>query len=155
MQGRRIIIATRMVVARTPLVFQSAIEQSTAAGSSAIATLDPQALDRLRALDPAGTAKLLSRVVEAYLASANRLRRQLHDGLAAGDSSAVRLAAHTLKSSSASVGALGLADACARAEALARDHATGAPLEAAVQELCRELEAAIAALHRLPESPPR
>lgn len=142
-----------MVVSRTTPVFQSAIEPPTAAGSPVAAELDPQALDRLRALDPAGTGKLLTRVVQAYLASADRLRRQLHDGLAAGDVGAVRLAAHTLKSSSASVGALGLAEACARAEAMARDHAGGAPLEAAVRVLCVELEAAIAALRRLPESP--
>lgn len=77
--------------------------------------LDAQALARLRELDPDGRAGVVRRVLEAYQGS---LRRSL-DQLAAVPSPAaetVSALAHTLKSSSASVGALELAQVCAEVE---------------------------------------
>lgn len=144
-----------MVVLRRTPALRAAADHPAVTGAAGTSVLDAQALERLRTLDPTGASRLVARVVEAYLASADRLRRQLDDGLAGGDTAAVRLAAHTLKSSSASVGALGLAETCARTEALARDQVTGAPLAAAVADLQRDLDAALDALRALPESAPR
>lgn len=83
--------------------------------------LDAQVLDALRGLDPGGAAGLLRRVFEAYLASLRELLGRLDDAQRRGDAQAMRLAVHTLKSSSASVGALALARQCADTESALRE----------------------------------
>ena len=66
-------------------------------------------------------AKLVQRVVGAFETSANRLLPQLEAAHAAGEWDGVRHVAHTLKSSSASVGAFALSKLCAEVESLIRD----------------------------------
>ena len=80
------------------------------------AQLDPQAIARLRELDPDGRHGVLGRVLQTYDASLQRLMAQAGDALARGDPAAVGIAAHTLKSSSSSVGALELSRLCAELE---------------------------------------
>jgi HPt (histidine-containing phosphotransfer) domain-containing protein len=83
--------------------------------------LDAQALARLRELDPGGASQLLERVVAAYLKSLERLLPDLARARgAAPDLSVIRHVSHTLKSSSASLGALQLAQRCADIETMAR-----------------------------------
>jgi HPt (histidine-containing phosphotransfer) domain-containing protein len=84
--------------------------------------LDPGALAELSALDPQGSSQLLQRVLSTYNGSLLRLMQQLRQGRASGDLAAIRLAAHTLKSSSASVGAKQLAQQCAAIEQAIRLH---------------------------------
>jgi HPt (histidine-containing phosphotransfer) domain-containing protein len=101
-------------------------------GSSA-STLDPAALARLAELDPSGANRLLERVLQAFQASVVRLRPQLAAGRAADDRAAIRLVTHTLKSSSASIGAMRLSNLCAEIETAIRlDPAAelGTPLDA-------------------------
>jgi HPt (histidine-containing phosphotransfer) domain-containing protein len=78
-------------------------------------TLDAQALARLRELDPDGRAGVVRRVLEAYQGS---LRRGLEQLAATPPPApeAVSALAHTFKSSSASVGALELAQVCSEVE---------------------------------------
>lgn len=83
--------------------------------------LDPQVLDGLATLDPGGKGRLVQRVLSTYQSSLARLGQQVSDASSAGDPAAIRMAAHTLKSSSASVGALVLSALCARVEQAARD----------------------------------
>lgn len=83
--------------------------------------LDADALQRLRELDPSGNGQLLERVLRAYESSIDRLLPQLQAARARGDMQGVRHVAHTLKSSSASVGALPLAKLCGEVEAAVRD----------------------------------
>jgi hypothetical protein len=83
--------------------------------------LDAQALERLRELDPQGANGLLPRVLKAFDGSLDRLLAQLGDARARGDREGMRHVAHTLKSSSASVGALELSRICADIEAAIRD----------------------------------
>ena len=83
--------------------------------------LDAAALQRLRELDPKGQNQLLERVLNAFEASVSRLVPQLLQARAAADSAAVRHVAHTLKSSSASIGALTLSQMCADIEAMIRN----------------------------------
>ena len=85
------------------------------------ATLDPAALAAIRELDPDGTAGLLGQVVALYLEASPGLIGQIRSGLAAHAAAAVRMAAHTLKSSSANLGARRLAELCASLEHAARD----------------------------------
>ncbi len=116
-----------------------------------IADLDAQALAGLRALDPGNGNRLVQRVVQAFETSAARLLPQLRAAHAAGDASGIHHVAHTLKSSSASVGALSLSRHCAELEALARaGHA--AALGPQVAALIDEVDAALQALRRLPEA---
>ncbi|MBL8341451.1 MAG: Hpt domain-containing protein [Rubrivivax sp.] len=79
------------------------------------AQLDAAALARLQALDPEGRHGVVRRVLATYEGA---LTRQLDQLRAERDTPTAALAnlAHTLKSSSASVGALALADACAALE---------------------------------------
>jgi HPt (histidine-containing phosphotransfer) domain-containing protein len=87
---------------------------------AAAAVLDPAALARLAELDPSGANRLLERVLQAFQTSVLRLRPQLEAGRAADDRAAIRLVTHTLKSSSASIGAMRLAKLCAEIETAIR-----------------------------------
>lgn len=78
---------------------------------------DPAALAQLHALDPTGQGGLLRRILLAFEASSGRLLEQLCQARVAGDRPAMRLVAHTLKSSSAIIGATRLSQLCAAAEA--------------------------------------
>lgn len=83
--------------------------------------LEPQAIERLRELDPGGQSKLLKRVADAFDTSVARLLPQMKTAFAASDLAAIRHVAHTLKSSSASIGAVKLSQLCADIEAMSRD----------------------------------
>ena len=78
--------------------------------------LDLQVLARLGQLDPTGRSRLLQRVLQAFQASLLRWRPNIDAARHGGDRSVLRLAAHTLKSSSASLGAMQLAQLCAEIE---------------------------------------
>jgi HPt (histidine-containing phosphotransfer) domain-containing protein len=82
--------------------------------------LDAQALDRLRELDPDGRQGVVQRVLAAYDTSLTRMVLLLRLQAEAPDADVVAGIAHTLKSSSASVGALALSRACADLEARLR-----------------------------------
>ena len=79
------------------------------------AAVDRDALARLAAmLDPDGSQGVVPRVLGAYETALRRTIERL-DGDA--DAASVVQLAHTLKSSSGSIGALALAEACAAVEA--------------------------------------
>jgi HPt (histidine-containing phosphotransfer) domain-containing protein len=111
----------------------------------AATTLDPAALQRLHELDPSGTSRLVERVFKAFEDSIERLRPQLLTALARGDATGLRHVAHTLKSSSASIGAIKLSSLCAEMEAMTRDGQTDGMAER-THELCAEIDAVLAAL---------
>ncbi len=106
--------------------------------------LDVDALDRLRELDPTGKGRLLERVMRAFQSSAGRLSQQFAEARRVNDMATVRHVAHTLKSSSASIGALELARICAEIEASIRAEAfttLGERLDAMDRELTGVLQA--------------
>lgn len=107
--------------------------------------LDGAALARLRELDPDGRHGVVDRVLTAYETSLRRLLAQLNTELAAADRALVAGIAHTLKSSSASVGALALSARCAEVEHRLRAGAAD-DLSADVQRLVAEGEAALRAV---------
>ncbi|MEO8805795.1 MAG: Hpt domain-containing protein [Burkholderiaceae bacterium] len=115
--------------------------------------LDAEALARLRELDPKGENKLLERVLRAFQTSAARLMPQLEMARLANDRATVRLVAHTLKSSSASIGALGLSQICAQVEASIRADSAD-DLEPLLQSLRHALEATLNAIQRLLDDRP-
>lgn len=80
--------------------------------------LDPHVLANLRTIgDPAFCAELVDDYETSTAATLDVLNRVLDDG----DGSAVERAAHSLKSSSASMGAATLADLCREVETAGRD----------------------------------
>jgi HPt (histidine-containing phosphotransfer) domain-containing protein len=83
--------------------------------------LDPQTLAKLSQLDPTGQSRLVQRVLNTYRQSLARLRLQIANGIDQTDLPAVRIGAHTLKSSSASIGALQLSTLCAAVEQSIRE----------------------------------
>ena len=78
-------------------------------------------LARITALQRDGSPDLLGRLVGLFLANAAQLLTDLEQGLAASDGERVRRAVHTLKSSSANLGATALACLAGELEAAARD----------------------------------
>lgn len=114
--------------------------------------LDPQALASLRALDPSGAGRLFERIVEAYRGTADRLVPQLRDALQRDDLAGVRHVAHTMKSSSASLGALELSATCAAVEAMAREQRQDG-LAPRVELMCDQIAAVLLALDQLPRRP--
>jgi hypothetical protein len=102
----------------------------------AAGALDVAALARLSDLDPSGCNGLVARVLHTYAVSLERLSAELRQARATGDPATVRRVAHTLKSSSASIGALALAALCAQVESAARQ-----PVAGHVQALLDEFDA--------------
>ncbi len=78
----------------------------------------------LRDLDP-GDGELISALVAEYLNDGQRLLTVLREAVAEGDPEALERAAHTLKGSSANLGAVRVAEICGRLEALGRANALG------------------------------
>ncbi|MFO1423364.1 MAG: response regulator [Candidatus Competibacteraceae bacterium] len=83
--------------------------------------LDERVLAQIRELRQPGQPSVLSKIVGLYLDSAPALLQRLRDAVAAGDSEALRQAAHSLKSSSANLGATRLAALCKELEQRGRD----------------------------------
>ncbi|MCP4409336.1 MAG: response regulator, partial [Gammaproteobacteria bacterium] len=96
-------------------------------------TLDKVALDNIRRLQRPGKPDILQKVIGYYMDSAPRLLENLHESLARKDADALRMAAHSLKSSSANLGAKALAGDCLELETMARNN----QLDGAAGILCR------------------
>jgi histidine phosphotransfer protein HptB len=108
------ILAAENLLSTTP-------PMSTLPGPSAPGVLDAEALARLHELDPGGKAGLVPRVLSTYTQSLQRLLEQLQQAREQSDTQTQRHVVHTLKSSSASVGALKLAALCADTEGRLRE----------------------------------
>lgn len=137
------------LAARATFANSSAPQPPMTAAAPA-AQLDPEAIARLRALDPSGASKLLERVVKAFSTSLDHLlpalaRARSGDTL---DLSVIRHVSHTLKSSSASLGATALSARCADIEAMVREgRVEGLPeqLDAMLLDI-QQVRSALAAL---------
>ena len=76
-------------------------------------------LDELRSLQRPGRPSILQRIVDAYLQETPRLLEGLQQALQDQDRSALRENAHSLKSSSANVGASEFSQQCLQLESQA------------------------------------
>jgi HPt (histidine-containing phosphotransfer) domain-containing protein len=118
-------------------------EHSTAVLTPAPGALDADALGRLRELDPGGQGRLVERVLKTYLASLDKLLPSLDQARFANNWPVIRQIAHTLKSSSASIGALAMSDLCREIEQAVRDGQLGC-----VPSLLTELDAEVDRVRR-------
>ncbi len=123
----------------------------TEASSTAAHQLDPDALRRLRELDPKGENHLLERVARAFETSLARLLPQLSEAGQQQDLATVAHVAHTLKSSSASIGALKLSQMCADLESIIRRQ-TGEDLSSRIRDIPLEAERVQAGLQHVLET---
>jgi len=87
--------------------------------------LDAGALARLAELDPGGSSGLVPRVLSTYANALERSRQELLLVRQPLQHEPLRQLAHTLKSSSASVGALALSALCAQVEQSVRSQQPG------------------------------
>jgi two-component system, sensor histidine kinase and response regulator len=93
---------------------------ATSVSDPTAAIIDRSALDAIRTIDPVMGYELVGEILAVYFEASPKLIQQMQEGLEAGDAAKVKMAAHTLKSSSAALGAMALADLCKEAEVVAR-----------------------------------
>jgi len=82
--------------------------------------LDRRVLDEIRSFGGPGHPDPLAEVMEVYFAHTPPRFAEIRDAIGTGDAEALRMAAHTLKSSSASIGAAAVARLAGRMEAIGR-----------------------------------
>ena len=82
--------------------------------------LDQNALEELRALDPDGSSGLVAQVIESYMEDTNSIFAKIKTAIASADATTMAREAHSLKSTSRSVGALHLGDLAADMEKIGR-----------------------------------
>ncbi|HSF44112.1 MAG TPA: two-component regulator propeller domain-containing protein [Thermoanaerobaculia bacterium] len=102
------------------------------------AVLDPSYLEGLRRLEAAAGKKIVAGIVESYLAESPRRLARMREALASGDAADLRFVAHSLKGSSAQIGAVTVAEKCQEIE----HRAAGGALEGAgalLDDVDREL----------------
>jgi CheY-like chemotaxis protein len=105
-------------------------------------TFDPGKLEHLLPAGSGGNGELAHRIVDVYLKSSADLVSALSDAVAAEDLEKTARVAHTLKSSSAQVGAAKLSILCKDLEASAKDAAMDE-----ARELFDDLSAEVEAVH--------
>lgn len=113
---------------------------SVAVAADLLPALDPASVQRLRELDPGGAHGLLERVLGTFVESLVRHVDELRAARAGADRVGMRHVAHTLKSSSASVGALELSRWCADVERGLRDRPDDPPDAAALEAMAAEMQ---------------
>ena len=107
--------------------------------------LDLTALESLRDLDD-GEGELLREVVEVFLSSTVDRLQDIGEALAGGDSETVERLAHSLKSSSGTVGGMRMTATCAKLERAAHDGASavGPALLKRIEDQFVDLRSALA-----------
>jgi signal transduction histidine kinase/DNA-binding response OmpR family regulator len=123
----------------------SAFQEAGEAKQTAPGSIDPKALNNIRALQRQGAPDMVSKVIHIYLKESLKFLQTLQDAVSAKDATALQKAAHSFKSSSANVGAVGLSELCRDMEAMGRENKTdnAAPLLSDIQA---EYETVLAAL---------
>ena len=85
-----------------------------------LGALDERVLADILLMEKNGARNLMARLIDAYRGSSARLLAAADEGFATGQAADVLQSLHTLKSSSANLGALAFSAACSRLEQLAR-----------------------------------
>ncbi|MFT4727846.1 MAG: HPt (histidine-containing phosphotransfer) domain-containing protein [Granulosicoccus sp.] len=84
-------------------------------------SIDENALKFIKALQRPGKPDLLERIIDLFTTESPKTLSSMIEGIDSMDMEVVRVAAHTLKSSSAYVGALDLSERCKELERAAHD----------------------------------
>jgi len=145
--------AAAMPPAAPPAAVIAAPAAARAADDSASGVLDAAVIDRIVDMERRGAPRLLARLIDTYLDSAARLVDAAEQALANGDAPALRHAVHTLKSSSANLGASRFSAHCAELETLAGNGELG-PAQAQWGTARAEYEHVVRALRQLGSAAP-
>jgi HPt (histidine-containing phosphotransfer) domain-containing protein len=109
--------------------------------------LDERILKELRDLGGEDDPGLLAELIDIFLQDAPQRMSEISNGLKCGDLKIVERAAHTLKSSSANIGALGLSSVCRQMEQIARERKSDG-IQALVnqsQQMMKDVDSALRA----------
>lgn len=120
----------------------AAVADTSATASPAEPAIDMKVLDQYREFDPSGGLSLAHQIMQVYRDSSGETVQQVGRAIAEGDAETMRRSAHTLKSSSANVGAMALSALFKQLEILGKEARLdeAAPLfDAAQQEYGRVL----------------
>jgi two-component system sensor histidine kinase/response regulator len=82
------------------------------------AAIDRKALEQIAALQKSGQPSILHKIINLYFDSSRNLMQTIRQAVTSSDGPELHRAAHTLKSASANLGALTLAEMCKTMEAL-------------------------------------
>jgi len=91
-------------------------ESNPALDLSCAAAIDRNVLDSIRQIQREGAPDLLAKLIYLYVDSSPKYLEQMRIAVGSPDATAMIRAAHALRSSSASLGALNLAGLCGRLE---------------------------------------
>ncbi len=86
--------------------------------------LDVRVIKSLRDMAGVNADKILTQIIDNYLEDAPPLLQQIREAVVNADSEALRIAAHTLRASSANLGAIVFSQLCKELEALGRQGTT-------------------------------
>ncbi len=103
----------------TPPVVSALPDAPVAVGQPA--AIDSRILDQLRELDPSGGLGFAQHILQIYLDTSGDSVKEVEHAISAGDAEALRRTAHSLKSSSANVGATTLSGLFKQLEGLGRE----------------------------------
>jgi HPt (histidine-containing phosphotransfer) domain-containing protein len=101
-------------------MFESRVTPGTAA-------IDPEAIEQLRFLEDEDQPNVVAELVALFIEHTPPKLAQLSEAIATGDTAALKRAAHSLKGSSANVGARGMQTICERLEYGSADAIADAP----------------------------
>jgi HPt (histidine-containing phosphotransfer) domain-containing protein len=118
--------------------------------SSATTILDFATIEKIRRIPGDNGASLLRQVISRFVANSGPLMADIRAKTRNSDPEAMWRAAHSLKSSAATIGASRVSQRCAEMEALAREKGV-LPAETVLAALERELDLATASLSELVE----
>jgi CheY-like chemotaxis protein/HPt (histidine-containing phosphotransfer) domain-containing protein len=110
---------------RKPYGFEDLLEEVRTLlpeAQARFAKLDEKALQEIKSLQRDGTPSIVARLVDSYLSSSPTLVEELGAAVSESRADAVEMSAHSLKSSSATLGALKLAALCRKLEELGRSN---------------------------------
>jgi HPt (histidine-containing phosphotransfer) domain-containing protein len=95
--------------------------------------IDPEAIATLKELNPDDNGAFLKEIIGIYIEDTPRRLQDLKASLASGDVALFTRTAHTIKGSSANVGAVALASVAERLESMSRTEGLGGVAELAAK----------------------
>ncbi|MEW6520510.1 MAG: response regulator [Thermodesulfobacteriota bacterium] len=124
-----------------------ALENGEPGGETRLRSLlDQKRLEMIRAMQRPDSPSVLDRIINMYTENSPEILRAIHEAVHKGDGEALREAAHSLKTSSANLGAIELASLCKELEVLGGSAGTEAAAELLdrLDDAYREATAALA-----------
>ncbi len=140
--GRRVYFRD---AARQPAECYPRNTESVLNNQTIYSVIDQKVWDNITALQKEGAPDMLGQVISLYLEHSSKQLRVLHEAINTGDALAVQRAAHSLKSSSANLGAKMLSLFFKEVESLARCNSidNAVKLISKIEKEYREVESAL------------